>query len=229
LWQRLRGKPADGERRLWLVTAVCVPAAFLNPNGFQTVYILLAYNQSSLTKTIYEWQKPPLWPPTFLSLMLVAAAAVLVWQRQRTRLADWVLLVLFGAAYLSAVRNSNLVGLVAPVLIVSYLPLKRLVPRNLPAWTEWAVALLLAAAIAVPFARGRAFQMRYAEWKYPAGAADFLLAHHITQPMFHTFDKGGYLVWRCWPEQRSFIDGRGLNETAFADYLRITKFQPGSG
>ena len=228
LWQRLRGKPAAGERRLWLVTAVCVPAAFLNPNGFQTLYILLAYNQSSLTKTIYEWQKPPLWPPTFLSLLLVAAAAVLVWQRQRTRLVDWVLLVLFGAAYLSAVRNSNLVGLVAPVLIVSYLPIKRLLPRSLPAWTEWAVALLLVAAIAVPFARGRAFQMRYAEWKYPAGAADFLLAHHITQPMFHTFDKGGYLVWRCWPEQRSFIDGRGLNETAFADYLRITKYLPGA-
>ena len=122
LWQRLRGKPAAGERRLWLVTAVCVPAAFLNPNGFHTLYILLAYKQSSLTSTIYEWQKPPLWPPTFLSLLLVAAAAVLVWQRQRTRLVDWVLLVLFGAAYLSAVRNSNLVGLVAPVLIVSYLP-----------------------------------------------------------------------------------------------------------
>jgi hypothetical protein len=153
---------------------------------------------------------------------------VLVWQRQSTRLVDWVLLVLFGAAYLSAVRNSNLVALVAPVLIVSYLPVKQLLPRGLPAWTEWAVALLLAAAIAVPFARGRAFQMRYAEWKYPTGAADFLLAHHITQPMFHTFDKGGYLVWRCWPEERSFIDGRGLNETAFADYLRITKYLPGA-
>ena len=145
------------------MTAVCVPAAFLNPNRFQTLYILLAYNQSSLTSTIYEWQKPPLWPPTFLSLLLAAAAAVLVWQRQRTRLVDWVLLVLFGAAYLSAVRNSNLVGLVAPLLIVSYMPMTRLLSRSLPAWTEWAVALLLAAAFAVPFARRRAFPMRYAE------------------------------------------------------------------
>ena len=155
---------------------------------------------------------------------MLGAIAVLVWQRRRTRLADWLLLVLFGAAYLSAVRNSNLVGLVAPAMIAGYLPWKRV----LPPWTEWAAALLLVAAIAVPFARGRAFQMRYAEWKYPAGAADFLLAHHVTQPMFHTFDKGGYLVWRCWPEERSFIDGRGLNETAFADYQRITKYLPGS-
>jgi hypothetical protein len=46
--------------------------------------------------------------------------------------------------------------------------------------------------------------------------------------MFHSFDKGGYLMWRCWPEERSFIDGRCLNETVFADYQRITKFLPGA-
>jgi hypothetical protein len=46
--------------------------------------------------------------------------------------------------------------------------------------------------------------------------------------MFHSFEKGGYLVWRCWPEERSFIDGRGLNETAFADYRRIVKYLPGA-
>ena len=224
LWQRFRGKPEVDERRLWLVTAACVPAAFLNPNGFLTLYILAAYKQSSLMSTIYEWQKPALWPPSFLNLLLLAAAAVLVWQRRRTRLVDWLLLGLFGAAYLSAVRNSNLVGLVAPVLIAGYLPWKRILPQ----WTDWAAAALLVAAIAVPFARGRAFQLRYAEWKYPAGAADFLLAHHITQPMFQSFEKGGYLIWRCWPEERSFIDGRCLNETVFADYLRMTKYLPGT-
>ena len=90
------------------------------------------------------------------------------------------------------------------------------------------MAALLVCAIAVPFARGRAFQLRYAEWKYPAGAAEFLLAHHVTQPMFNTFDKGGYLVWRCWPEERSFIDGRGLNEKVFADYQRMIKYLPGT-
>src|ERR1035437_9169083 len=224
LWQHWRGRPDAGERRLWGVTAACVPAAFLNPNGFLTVWVLAAYRQSSLQNTLYEWQKPPLWPPTFLNLLLLGAVAVLVWQRRRTRLVDWLLLGLFGAAYLSAVRNSNLVGLVAPALIASYLPWKRI----LPPWTEWAAALLLMSALAVPFARGRAFQLRYAEWKYPAGAADFLLAHHIAQPMFHSFEKGGYLVWRCWPEERSFIDGRGLNETAFADYQRIVKYLPGT-
>ncbi len=224
LWQRWRGNPEPDERRLWLVTAVCVPAAFLNPNGFLTLYILSAYRQSSMTSTLYEWQKPALWPPSYLNLLLMAALSVLVWQRRKTRLVDWILLVLFGAAYLSAIRNSNLLGLVAPVMLAAYLPWKRI----LPSWTEPAAAVLLLAAIIVPFARGRAFQLRDAAWKYPAGAADFLLAHHITQPMFNSYEKGGYLLWRCWPQERTFIDGRSLNETAFADYLRIEKFLPGA-
>jgi hypothetical protein len=238
LWQRFRGTPLHGtvphdearhdDRRLWMVTAICVPAAFLNPNGFLTLYILTAYRQSGLTGTIYEWQRPQLWPPTFLNLLLLAAAVVLVWQRRRTRPADWLLLALFGAAYLSAVRNTNLLGLVAPMLVASYLPGHLKWKRTLPAWTDWAVAVLLVAAIAGPFARGRAFQMRYAEWEYPAGAADFLLAHHITQPMFNSFEQGGYLVWRCWPFERDFIDGRGLNEAVFADYQRMTMYRPGT-
>ncbi len=233
LWKRLRGKPEPDERRLWLVTAVCVPFAFLNPNGFQTLYILLAYNQSTLTRSIYEWQKPPLWPPSFLNLLLYSAAAVLVWKRKETRLADWLLLGLFGAAYLQAVRNSNLLGLVAPMILATYTRRSAgqpapSVPRPPASWHDWALAAALLCAIAVPFARGRAFQMRYAAWKYPAGAAEFLLAHHITAPIFNAFDKGGYLVWRCWPEEKSFIDGRGLNERVFADYERMIKYLPGT-
>jgi len=169
LWLRLRGKPGAGEGRLWGVAIACVPAAFCNPNGFLAVWVLAAYRQSNLQNTLYEWQKPPLWPPTFLNLLLLGAVSVLVWQRRRTRAVDWLLLGLFGAAYLTALRNTNLLGMVAPMLIASLVPWKRI----LPAWTEWAAALVLLGALAVPFARGRAFQMRDAEWKYPAGAAGF--------------------------------------------------------
>jgi hypothetical protein len=224
LWLRFRGKPEAGERRLWLVAAACVPAAFLNPNGFLTLWVLASYRNSSMQSTLYEWQKPALWPPTLLNLLFVGAVGVLVWQRRRTRVVDWLLLGLFGAAYFSAVRNTNLLGMVAPVAIASLVPWKRV----LPVWTNWAAAAVLLAALAVPFARGRAFQLHYAEWKYPAGAAEFLLAHHVTQPMFHSFEKGGYLMWRGWPEEHTFIDGRCLNETVFADYQRITKYVPGT-
>jgi hypothetical protein len=69
--------------------------------------------------------------------------------------------------------------------------------------------------------QGRAFQFRGADWKYPARAADFVLAHHITVPMFNTWEFGAYLIWRLWPLQRVFIDGRAQSETVYLDYQRV--------
>ncbi len=53
------------------------------------------------------------------------------------------------------------------------------------------------------------------------GAADFLLKHNITGPIFNTYEYGGYLIWRLWPEHRVFIDGRALGESVFQEYVRI--------
>jgi hypothetical protein len=39
--------------------------------------------------------------------------------------------------------------------------------------------------------------------------------------MFNTYEFGGYLIWRLYPQQKVFIDGRALNESVFLDYRRI--------
>jgi hypothetical protein len=45
--------------------------------------------------------------------------------------------------------------------------------------------------------------------------------------MFNTYEQGGYLIWRTWPQERVFIDGRSLSETVYRDYNRIL-FNAGS-
>ncbi|MGH9256650.1 MAG: hypothetical protein ACRD3C_18985, partial [Vicinamibacterales bacterium] len=42
----------------------------------------------------------------------------------------------------------------------------------------------------------------------PVGAMDFIAQHHLTGNIFHPQMFGDYLIWRLWPEQKSFIDGR---------------------
>ena len=37
---------------------------------------------------------------------------------------------------------------------------------------------------------------------------DYIAEHHLTGHIFHPQDYGDYLIWRLWPQQRSFIDGR---------------------
>ncbi len=39
--------------------------------------------------------------------------------------------------------------------------------------------------------------------------------------MFNTYEFGGYLMWRLWPQEKVFIDGRALSESVFMDYARI--------
>ena len=95
--------------------------------------------------------------------------------------------------------------------------------------TEWGIATGLAAALAWGIAAGGFFQLRVNPWKWPAGAADFLLTHGIRAPLFNTYEYGGYLMWRLWPQERVFIDGRALSESVFQDYVRILYNHDASG
>ena len=213
------------DRRLWAIAAACLLASAINPNGLRGLSILFTYQNSSMIHSLFEWQKVPLWPPTFVALLLAAALALLIWQRGKTRIADWVLLAAFGGAYYTAVRNTPLAGLIAPIVIFSYIPWTRV----LPATAEWALAGILLMGFGAELAHGHAFQLHETAWKYPSGAADFLLAHHVTGPILNSWEKGGYLMWRLWPQERVFIDGRTLNESVFGDYQRMIQYSPAVG
>ena len=221
LFLRWRGQPPADERRLWLVAAVSILISGCNATGFQVVPVMLAYRKSFTQTTLWDWQSPLLWPPGPVHILLTVAAVVLLWARRRTRPVDWLLLGLFGTAALMALRNTILAGLVAPLLIVTYLPWQEWVSPRLKYRLEYLTALLALAATVVMVLQGRAFQFRAADWKYPTGAADFMLAHHITAPMFNTYESGAYLIWRLWPGERVFIDGRAQSETVYLDYKRI--------
>ena len=199
---------------VWIVSGLSVLASALNPNGLQAVRALLDYRNSFLQRTLLEWTKPALWPPSEFSVLLAAGIAALLWARRRARLSDWLIFLAFAAAALSAYRNIILVGMFAPIVIVAYAPWR----WRLPAAAPYALGAVLAAGLAFGTLHGKFFQFRTAGWKYPDGAARFLLEHRITQPMFNTYEYGGYLMWRG---QRTFIDGRALSESVFRDYARI--------
>ena len=217
LFLRWRGRPVADERRLWLVSAACVLASGLNPNGFRAVTILSTYRSSALQGALWEWQHTALWPLKAFGVLLFAGAAALLWARSKARVSDWLLFLAFAAAGIWAVRNVLLIGLIAPIAIASYIPWK----RTAPVLAEFLVAVLVLAGAGAQIARGSAFQLHAAEWRYPAGAADFLLAHNVSERMFNTYGYGGYLMWRMWPHERVFIDGRALNESVYLDYRRI--------
>jgi hypothetical protein len=210
-------------RRVLLAGAVSVLVSGLNPNGFAAIPTVLRYRQSVLQSSLIEWSRADLWgPPYAFDLLLYAAAIVLLLAWRRVRPAHWILFAAFAAAALTAFRNEPLVALLAPVLIAIYWP-KRLAPPDWKA-APYAAAIALTLLLAWGVIGGRFFQLRAAEWRYPAGAARFLRAKNVTVPLFNTYEYGGYLIWAG---ERVFIDGRALSESLFQDYRMIIGTPPG--
>ncbi len=181
-------------RKVFAAGAAAVLASGFNPNGFAVLATVLQYRQSPLQATLIEWSRADLWgPPYAFDLLLYGAALALALAWRRVRLSDWLLFAAFAAAALMAFRNEMLIGLLAPVLIASYAPRERLKAmaarfrpragyiRPLRALPYAALAALMATT-AWGAARGSFFQLRAAEWSYPAGAAAFLLQHRIARP-----------------------------------------------
>jgi hypothetical protein len=208
--------------RLWAVSVLCVVVSAANPNGLGIFRTLLDYQASFMQSKLLEWAPPSLWPPSWFSALLAAGAATFLLAWRTVRPADWLLFLAFAAASLTAQRNVFLVAMIAPILIATYVP----VPKA--AWTNYiarfaapAITVLLTAGTIAGIARGTFFQFHVAEWKFPSAAADFLLKNRIAGRMFNTYEYGGYLMWRLWPQERVFIDGRALSESVFQDYARI--------
>src|SRR5450432_2007170 len=227
IW-RMQKKPVTGERRLWLMTAICFLISGVNPNGFRVIQILFFYRNSPIQASNLEWQYPAdlglfaghwaSWQPSPFSFVLFGALVALAIGWRQTRPVDWLLYGIFAPFSLLAVRNTIFMGIFGPILIAALLPSWK---RAMPVMAEYTVAGLLAAAAVWQAAGSGAFQLRTAEWQLPSGAADFLKAHQVAERIFNTYETGGYLVWRLWPMQKDFIDPRGLSEEAYADYRRI--------
>jgi hypothetical protein len=67
--------------------------------------------------------------------------------------------------------------------------------------------------------------------RWPVAAVEFLSSHELPGPMYNAYFYGGYLVWSRGPEHKVFIDGRGdvyERGGVFADYLHISRIQPGA-
>jgi hypothetical protein len=218
LFQRLRGNPPEDEKTLWSASLLAILASGLNPTFFNVIPGLFAYQHSALQRSLKEWHSPVLWPPSWYSALLFGAAAVLLWAWRRVRPSDVLLFAVFAAMSLMAQRNVIFIGLIAPIAIASYLPRWT---RPLPRFAEFAVPLILLAIAAQKLAAGDAFQLRAAQWQYPAAPIQFLKDHNVTAPVFNIYEWGGYLMWAGYPELKTFVDGRALNESVFADYMKI--------
>jgi hypothetical protein len=152
LIQRLRGKPPADEKALWCFSLGAILISGLNPNYFRVLEVMRYYRQSPMQRNIWEWQYPKYWELSPVTLLLYGALVVLALNWKKSRPADWLLLLAFGAAGLTAYRNVILAAFVGSFLIASYLPASR-AKATVRDWVAIGVLVIAApaASLGVPW------------------------------------------------------------------------------
>jgi hypothetical protein len=218
------GRQWAGVRRYSLLAAFCAAASLLNPYGWRLqVHVLEYLNSPWILNHVQEFQSPSIRSEgmvVYAILLLGAAAAA-----ARAERFEGVLALLWGFASLRSARHAPLFALVAaPVVAGACARLwgraaERMGPRSAvallrdfaldlgrrPRPSLWLVVSAVLAMAALPSAG-------FPESRFPVSAVERnlgRLAPSSGSPRVLTSDQwADYLIFRLYPRQRVFFDGR---------------------
>jgi len=245
-WDRLR---LDRTRIRHLAAAVVgLPfAALLNPQGFSMLLFPLRQNLMIRLSDFPEWkgvwslpEMDPVWwePVIIFAVVLLAflAVGILLWAwENRFDPVGWGIVLSMGTY--AIMRNRAVPYFVLAVLPLLALAVVRVV-RHLPdeaagrppQWLQRigviACLLVLTASVVDQAFLTRRFPMGFgvAPAFFPEEAATFLERHHLDGRVFNSYKFGAYLMWRRWPANQVFIDGRYdavlFDEALLEEYFR---------
>ena len=220
--------PRERRRRLWLAAFACLAASIINPWGIETLIFPFRHlRMEAIILGTQEWL--PLMHPsldrTFAPVLALASlAAVLVAfvvNRRRVRLSQLLLVALVSSLLLQSHRFiPDFVVIAVPVLCGQIAEIvrargSRRPPSWTPTWLSLAAVFALSALAMVhgiPVARGGGWLQGGGFGatidSAPEHLVDFLDANDIRGRVFNDMGMGGYLIFRRWPRERVFLDGR---------------------
>jgi hypothetical protein len=226
-------------RKLLIITLISGAVLLINPYTVDALLLpLKTVNIGVLRDFIEEWaapnfhelyQQPMVW-------MLLLTLVIIGWSGRRLDATDAALLVIFAYISFLARRNIGLFALIcAPILsrhaaalIGRYRWGQRSLSNGKPI-VNWIILLLilLAAIMKVLIPIAPASQAQAEAKILPAKAADWIVANRPEGKLFNSYNWGGYLLWRLWPDYPIYADGRtDVYPNAFLqEYLQIVTGQ----
>ena len=240
-----RGARLAKLRQLALAGAACLAVCLVNPYGYAILlFPFRLVSDSYLMDHVNEFLSPDFhgWLPfKYLLLLLIAALAL---SRKRLEPSELVLVIVFTNMALHSTRYIPLFALVtAPILngrgdaedealkggLSRFLKERSRRMAELDSRTAghlWPAAALVAVAAALWLGEpSHAFD----EKAKPIAACEFLMRQKIAGNMFNNDEFGDYLIYRCYPRYKVFIDGRldMYGSERLREYRRVTGFEPG--
>ncbi len=205
-------------RLLALILPLSILAVCFNPWGPELLlYPVRTLTIKTLQAYIQEWSSPDFHLLSNHPAIWLTAAVMLVmaFSGMPPRWADLLPLLAFFYLYLMSVRNVAFYSMVAGLFLARFgeLALRRFGTMRISDRRSLLNTLILALAIVAVAIKGywavRDQTIKTAERTYlPAGAVEFILKEKLTGNLFNSYNWGGYLIWRLYPQCRVFVDGR---------------------
>jgi hypothetical protein len=222
-------------RKLACVLALCVLATLVNPAGYNVYeYLRTVMADQASQQLVSEWQRPRINDPggiVVFYLPLILTAAAFLFARSKPDLTELGVFAAFAVFGFMSLRNGPWFTIVAYPLFARYasggnLPgldrMRRFLngatsaspPRPAVRPSHRPMNLVLACAagfvlvLQTPWIRPAVYHTSLVQEGTPVRAMDFIEEHQLAGNIFHPQMFGDYLIWRLWPEHKSFIDGR---------------------
>lgn len=234
-----RGGDAAWWRSLTLWTAVSVPLLWVNPYGFDQIWVFFDTFTQAARPFITEWN-----PLGLISIngsayiaLLYIGAVTLIGKYRSIGLTEALLLIGFAVWSLTTARITILYALIAPVILAPHVTAfaERVVPRLMlrdyaldrPLRVGGVVAVTMSAlALLIGWVNLQPANLREVlrGGNYPVDAVDFLRAELESgqspqRELFNDYNWGGYLIFHL-PEYPVFIDTRAdLYDGFFLTYF----------
>ncbi len=227
------GRPAEIKKTipLGIMAAAGLFLSFINPNGYKIFLYSFYIKPVVKMLQVMEW-KPihvfwyEIQTKIFLAGMLVVAAIVVywLWFRRENRDSTWLGAVL--GVFLLPFISIRHVGFLPLIAIAPFaVALSGIFRKFLDSFSERFFKVIIP-SIFIIFA-----VLRYPDFPktpvnektLPVHLADFIAEKEIKGPLFNLYNEGGYLIWRFWPEEKVFIDGRSevYGGAPISDLFRI--------
>ncbi len=227
------------------MTAVCIPVSCINPYGYNI--LLFPFNLVSnklLMDSVSEFMSPNFHDPTPFKYLLLLLVAVLAFSRERLRLVEVLLLLVFLNMSLFAARYIPLFAIViAPILMRQSNIILRSSHGTLASFFEnkarniavidatsggilWPIAAI--GAVVWLAAAGNILYGFDPKVK-PVAAVKFIEKANLSGNMFNNDEFGDYVIYAAWPRYKVFFDGRSdmYGSSRLKEYMKVRNFKEG--
>jgi len=232
-----------GLKHLVIVFLISLAVVVINPHTWRMwLYPFQTVGISALRDFIQEWQSPNFHLP-YVQSFAVMLLFVIVAVARAGRRADWTdlaLVTMWTGWALFAARNIAIFGLVVTPVLARYADLAwtrqwqdwgyQNVPFSNPSVRSrtalnWVLLGLIAIAglikIAVPLTPKT--NLKAEQDSLPYQAVEFIKEEQLPGPIFNSYNWGGYLIFKLWPDYPVYIDGRTdlYDDTFIRRYLGV--------